>query len=593
MFKKTAVATLLGCTLLAQMMPAAAAENRYVSYLTSWGLPDVDALTAQLKKSEIDIFMLSFGQWDTEGNITVSDDMLTVPKYNGYWMPQGYVGWTQLKRTNPNKKVVVAFGGQTYEGIWSAISTPAQRDKVAKNLANLLNTRFPVYQKGLNAKEAVGQCLATTWDGKCDYSQYQLAGYTYIDGIDFDFEKAARLTQQENDNLVDLVKRLRALVGKEPLLSLTTYHVGADPENCENPSITANCSYIENARSAHHGEVTQLLKDSKDLFDFFNVMTYDAGKNFNYKVAMQNYANAVGDKSKILVGATINSQWGPEGNFVESKANNMERAAWQAENGYGGFFAWTLGSSTEQTSFANQVSYLNDMVKLAKETQPVTPVDPVTPNEPEQPEAPAVELAVPDVSAGPQLRYIDYNKGAEVKLFVSDKMLKTTAYQVKLNGKYIFSFNKGSAYYSYQSDLGGGVIQLTHGLDTKDGDIITLNVTGSSTIIQKIVVKNGINYIADKAIQSVTVGNGKVSVTISAKEYNQPNRYMVYLNGKYMMESYNGKAYHSSVKKQADRVTFTGSSSVRSGDKIEVRRVSHIPGASSSSFTTIYSNVVK
>ncbi|MCW1890622.1 hypothetical protein OK016_21160 [Vibrio chagasii] len=53
------------------------------------------------------------------------------------------------------------------------------------------------------------------------------------------------------------------------------------------------------------------MKATKNDFDFFNVMTYDASRNFLYEVAMANYAEYIGDKSKIVLGNTINSQWAP------------------------------------------------------------------------------------------------------------------------------------------------------------------------------------------------------------------------------------------------------------------------------------------
>jgi hypothetical protein len=132
-------------------------------------------------------------------------------------------------------------------------------------------------------------------------------------------------------------------------------------------SVFENCSYIEpSGRSSHHGEVIDLLKATKNDFDFFNVMTYDAGRNFLYDVAMANYAEYIGDKSKIVLGNTINSQWAPGGNFVETRQNNLNRAKWQKDNGYGGFFMWTLGSNNQGLSTTEQVNYFNDMISVSK-----------------------------------------------------------------------------------------------------------------------------------------------------------------------------------------------------------------------------------
>ncbi|MCS0309044.1 Ig-like domain-containing protein [Vibrio diabolicus] len=337
--------------------------DRSISYLTSWGLNDYE----ELFNSQGDGYLLSFGKWDASGNITISDEMLTPPDYNSDWMPAQYLSWSTLKHDNENAAMMVAFGGQTYESIWSAISTPESREAVATGLEELLHTPFPVYKKNLKPEEVVGECLASKPDGSCDYSKYQLAGYVQIDGLDFDFEKAARITDKENQDLTALIKLIREKVGNTKVLSLTTYHVGADPVECMNANVFENCSYIEESgRSSHHGEVIDLLKATKNDFDFFNVMTYDAGRNFLYDVAMENYAEYIGDKSKIVLGNTINSQWAPGGNFVETRQNNLDRAKWQKDNGYGGFFMWTLGSNNQGLSMAEQVDYFNEMISVSK-----------------------------------------------------------------------------------------------------------------------------------------------------------------------------------------------------------------------------------
>ncbi|QNQ19244.1 hypothetical protein HF650_05485 [Kosakonia sp. SMBL-WEM22] len=362
--KKLSLAALIGSVLLTQSV-LAAENNRIMSYLTSWGLPQ-DAAT-QLEKSNVDTFLLSFGGWNQNGEISSSDNIINPVEYDPYWLSPSYTSWTQTKLAAPSKRILVAFGGETYERMWGYIADAASREKITQGLVKLLKTDFPVYKKDMKPEEMVGDCLSTNWDKTCNMASYQKAGTVQLDGIDFDYEKVARLTPQENQNLLILAKRVKALLGKESgkVLSLTTYHVGADPEACASPSVMENCSFIEDARSAHHGEVLGLLTAGRDVFDFFNVMTYDAGPRFRYDVAMANYARAVGDKKKVILGNTINSQWGPEGRYVESKENNLARAAWQAEQGYGGVFVWALGSNNVSMSFPDQVSYINEMKQAA------------------------------------------------------------------------------------------------------------------------------------------------------------------------------------------------------------------------------------
>lgn len=344
--KKLTLSLLVGSALLTQSV-FAAQENRAISYLTSWGIPA--QAEKEMARSRIDTLLLSFGQWDATGNIQISDGMASIPT-DMDWIPLSYLTWTQFKFDNSKNKVMVAFGGQTYESIWGYLTTPENREHIAQSLANLLTQNYPVFKRG---------------DGG---GQYQQVGTVQLDGIDFDFEKAARVTPEENANLLDLAKRLRQKVAAIPgkkLISLTTYHVGADPVECASPAVTQDCSYIEPARSSHHGEVLPILQGGRDVFDFFNVMAYDAGPRFKYDVAMNNYARTIGNPSKVVLGATINSQWGPEKNFVEDYHNNIERADWQARQNYGGFFVWALGSNTEQMPFAEQINYLNDMKDAA------------------------------------------------------------------------------------------------------------------------------------------------------------------------------------------------------------------------------------
>ena len=207
---------------------------------------------------------------------------------------------------------MLALGGETYSAMWSYLNNAQTRETLAQNLVNLLNTNFPVYKKNLKPEEMVGECLSADWQGKCNMANYQKAGTVQLDGIDFDFENPIASRQRKMQTCWIWLNGFVAssCVRQQKLLSLTTYHVGADPENCTNSAVTENCSFVEAARSSHHGEVLPLLTQGKNVFDFFNVMAYDAGPRFKYDVAMANYARAVGDKSKIVLGQTINSQWG-------------------------------------------------------------------------------------------------------------------------------------------------------------------------------------------------------------------------------------------------------------------------------------------
>ncbi len=348
-------------------VPVIGSADRNIAYLTSWGLPN--GAGEALQQSNVDTYMLAFGRWNTSGEVVGSDGMLNVPTYNAYWVPTNYQVWTNNAFDNEDSTFILSVGGATYEDIWGMLLNPSTREAVAQGLAELLTTEFPVYRRNLTESTIDGECLATTWRGDCNYSLYQRAGAVTLDGIDFDFEKVGRISDEENVALRQLVTRLRELMaGETYVLTLTTYHVGADPVSCSNANVFENCSYTHaSGRSSHHGEVIPILQDSQHLFDYYNAMIYDAGRDFDYQTALNNYAREVGDASKIVVGLTFNKQWDPDtGTFVQTHVENEARAAWQRANGFGGIFVWTLGANTENLNITEQVDVINGYIEAAE-----------------------------------------------------------------------------------------------------------------------------------------------------------------------------------------------------------------------------------
>lgn len=562
--KKLTLAVLVGASLLAQSA-IGAQNNRAISYVTSWGLP-TDAATV-LDQSKVDTFLLAFGKWNADGSIETSDNIATIPAYNAWYLDGGYNAWTQLKLAHPEKKMMIAFGGQTYEEIWTHIDTPEKRTIIATGLAKLLTTPFPVYKKGLKPAEMQGECMNFNWDGKsCDMSTYQKAGTVYLDGIDFDFEKGARLTEKENSDLLALATQLRGMIANGKLMSLTTYHVGADPENCSSKTVFENCSYVENDRSSHNGEVKSILKGSKGIFDFYNVMAYDAGPNFKYKTAMANYASAVGDTSKIILGTTINQQWGPEANFVESKENNLERARWQAAEGYGGFFAWALGSNTQSMSLANQSAYLDEMKAQA-------------------------DAAKPDENKIVSQVLVN---GGGLSVVMPESAFNAEHIFAEVDGRYAGESNKGSVYYASNGKQSDGQYVINFTAPIKAGTFIKIKYAKSKEVIYSVTVTNEMLNSSSVTLSSVTALDNKITVTMPKSVFEGKNRIYVKVNGKYVGESYAGTAYYSSktpiVAQQAGLII---GHTLKKGDVITVDLVGGTPGLSAIVIKNLNTTTVK
>lgn len=343
-----------------------------IAYLTSWSLPH--NAVSLLSESNADAYILSFARWDKSGRISSSNGLLDLPKASPKHIPQSYLTWTQLAHEFPHKKMIISFGGQEFEDIWDSMGTDVSIEKLAQSITQLLNTKFPVYTR----TSMIGKTLpnkavnnapkysADEIQTSCNQCVYHLLGYTTLSGIDFDFEHSARLTEKQNELLTNLVKLIRKKVGKEKLIALTTYHVGADPLNCANPKITADCSFIRHDRSKHHGEVRPLLASTLGLFDFYNIMTYDAGREFDYKTAMTNYNSIIKQASKLRLGVSINQQWGPYGGFVMPHHENVSRVKWAKEQGFGGYFLWALGASTELRDLHSQIALFNELSVASK-----------------------------------------------------------------------------------------------------------------------------------------------------------------------------------------------------------------------------------
>ncbi|MCH2191520.1 MAG: glycosyl hydrolase family 18 protein [Gammaproteobacteria bacterium] len=330
--------------LLTSQLAAEQAAPKHISYLTSWGLDRNSS--EQLQHSKVDAFFLAFAKWDRNGTITATDGMLNSPE------SIAYKTWTKLAHNRPNTEFYLSFGGQNFEDIWDQLSNDDIIANIANGIVSTLTKPYPVFED-----DAQGRPIKI--------------GSVQIDGIDLDFEQSSRLTLSQNRALKKLATQLRTRLERRKKIVLTTYHVGADPLLCLNNPSELVCSYRETPSSSHHGEVISLLRSSSSLFDFYNIMTYDAGRDFDYQQSLQNYAVYIKDKSKLRVGITINKQWSEDGGFVMPKSDNLKRACWAKDNGYGGFFVWALGANTESISLLRQTDYVNDLIQCHSLLEPI------------------------------------------------------------------------------------------------------------------------------------------------------------------------------------------------------------------------------
>jgi chitinase len=317
-------------------------SNNAIAYLTAWGLTNNAAEV--LAHADVDTYFLAFAKWNENALISTSNGLLEAPDDLTSEPSLAYSTWTQLAFEQPSKEFLISFGGQEFEAIWDQLKHD-NVERIASAIANLLVTSYPVFQESESGERTV-------------------VGHAQLDGVDFDFEQSKRLTEAQNELVLKLAMLVRKEVNQSKRIVLTTYHVGADNPDCIDDLVLKGCSFTEIPRSSHHGEVLPILKSSVGVFDYYNVMTYDAGRGFDYQTAMANYHQVVGNRALINLGVTINRQWGPDGGFVMPVAENNHRVSWQQQQGFGGFFVWALGKSSEARNLDSQVSLFNEFARL-------------------------------------------------------------------------------------------------------------------------------------------------------------------------------------------------------------------------------------
>ncbi|MDR2007715.1 MAG: hypothetical protein LBQ34_01920 [Alphaproteobacteria bacterium] len=308
--------------------------------------------------SKVSHLLLSFGRFAKNSpntfEITGSDNLLkygfTEIPTELYWIEPEYLKWTQYKKYRadtataaaPSIKVLLAFGGANDSDLWAYLDDANNIQPLAQALVDLLAVEFPVFDR----PGAEGL-----------YSQ---VGTVKIDGIDFDYEQAHRPSAIQMANLASLVAAIKALKS-DAIVSLTGYHVSADPESC---SITdaPDCSYVG---SDHSGELIPLLSDTNLTrnLDFYNLMAYDAGKNYKWDIALANHAKYL-PLADITLGLSLGTQWSEDGNFVESMdelKSRIQRLATISPNG--GIMIWAMKADDGSWHTGNDmIVIINDLL---------------------------------------------------------------------------------------------------------------------------------------------------------------------------------------------------------------------------------------
>ena len=316
------------------------APAQFVVYYGGWEGDEFD-LNTHLP-SNVTAVNLSFANITSalQVDTSVSGWLTNIPAPNVTMQPS-YINWTVYKYNHPNTKILLSVGGSTFSAIWNSVLTASNADTIAQNIATVINQVYPAYSGTIS-------------------SQANFLGNVTIDGVDLDVETGVRLSSTVSNNVALLVTSLKKYLNPGKVITFAGFSVGADPtnNNCPVPG-SANCCTVNG--SVHCGEDVPLLQNVGNLFDWINVMAYDAGQTYAtslYQVALANYAQYM-PKSKILLGLDIQQQWDPTTPFIETAQQLAAKAAWQMQNGYAGAMFWGVGVTNQPTveeQYVNTIS---------------------------------------------------------------------------------------------------------------------------------------------------------------------------------------------------------------------------------------------
>jgi len=274
-----------------------------------------------------------------------------------------YQNWTTYAYRHPQTHVMLSVGGATYGAIWSNLNSMEKAQTMANTIVQILQTPFPVYAPAGNTPSVAFAINGLPGSAGPQYGNSHLLGYVTLSGVDLDVEIGDAAQYAALTPYLIAVAQAIHQAAPDKLITFATFSVAADPANaCTVPG------------SAHCGEALPLINGIKNHSDqslknvvTYNVMAYDAnsdfviGTNAKYKTALQNYVNAVGDPSRVILGLDLQPQWGTP-YFTLTCAQLAEQAAWAYQHPTitSGTFLWEIGDDGNLCTAFNALNAMSN-----------------------------------------------------------------------------------------------------------------------------------------------------------------------------------------------------------------------------------------
>lgn len=272
--------------------------NVFAGYFPSWSdrwASDGSMTDLANLPSYVNLVLVAFGVPDMNytGNLDLTGTGLSF-SYTGQVLKDAL---TTLKSRNPETKVVISIGGETYTN-WEAFNP--------ENIATFVR----------------------------DFG---------FDGVDIDYEPAGgfncsrncpscSITCTTDDFYVNLIETMRAQLPSPYLLTTTPFSVGAYGEGEFKDAPPANLTTT--------GMFLNVGARAGDMLDYILVQGYNAGVTFDPLQATQAYVSNFGDITKICMGAHVPPE--AYGDHVWTVAEINRVGSYINDNNIGGMMMWEL-----------------------------------------------------------------------------------------------------------------------------------------------------------------------------------------------------------------------------------------------------------
>lgn len=170
--------------------------------------------------------------------------------------------------------------------------------------------------------------------------------------------------------------------------------------------------------------------------------------------------------------------------------------------------------------------------------------------------------------------------GGQVSVPVGRELLYSERrIMIWINGRYAGETYNGVPYYAFATPTVSGVT-LRLGSAIKAGDYVQVGIVpgvpgdAPPSPASALMLAN----VALGAVRSITLAGGHATVQVGDWLFTSNKRVMIWINGSYAGETYQGVSYYASSWQTGDSVVIRPTTDIKDGDEIQIGIVPGVPG---------------